>query len=68
MHDCNIYWLNSFSHRGHVNENDKFSSAQLHRVVEAQRFALSSTDIRMEVQLNQDFSLLAAIEIREDLS
>ena len=40
---------------------------QLLRVVEIQRNALNSNDIRMEVQISEEFSLLAEFEIRQTM-
>lgn len=40
---------------------------QILRAVEIERNALNSPDIRMEVQLNEDFSLLADFEIRQTM-
>ena len=40
---------------------------QVLRLVETQRNALNSCDIRMEVELNKDFSLLCEIEIRSTM-
>ena len=40
---------------------------QVLRVVEVQRNALNSSDIRMEIQLSEEFSLLAEFEIRQTM-
>lgn len=53
--------------RGNLDENDHFSTMQVLRVVENERSALNSPDIRMEVQLSEDFSLLAEFEIRQTM-
>ena len=53
--------------RGHVDENCHYSTMQVLRAVEIERSALNSTDIRMEVELSEDFSLLAEFEIRQTM-
>ena len=62
-----IYFILYHFFRGHLDENCKFSTMQVLRIIELQRSALSSKDVRLEVKLSEDYSLLVQFTIRETM-